>query len=132
MELCIAPKKNSARPRNDAEKPNVDTVYFFQLRLLNLGSQMDAWPIQLQQVQLVEASVRHRNKTVQREEKVVEVGRSIEQLRKRFSEKIEVGNELPPSPKDKREQLDDASLELGDVEMKKSYQDALQWEHGCG
>ena len=71
--------------------------------------------LQQQQMQLVEAAVRHKRKAAEQEERAIEIGKSISQLR--------ITNTAKES---EAKVLDEKSLDFADEETKKAYQDALK------
>ena len=78
--------------------------------------------LQQQQVQLVEVAVRHKHKAAEQEERAIETGKSISQLRMRLTSTAK-GSEAKV--------LDEKSLDFADEETKKAYEDALKLEP-CG
>ena len=76
--------------------------------------------LQQQQLQLVEAAVRHKHKAAEQEERAIEIGKSISQTRRRLTAK-----------ESEAKVLDEESLDFADDESKKSYQDALKLERAA-
>ena len=87
---------------------------------ISLTKQMQQ--LQQQQVQLVEAAVRHKHKAAEQEERAIEIGKSISQLRMRLTSTAKASE---------AKVLDEKSLDFADEETKKAYQDALKLERAA-
>ena len=75
--------------------------------------------LQQQQLQLVEAAVRHKHKADEQEERAIDIGKSISQIRRRLTN---------TAKESEAKVLDEKSLDFADDETKKAYQDALKLE----
>ena len=82
---------------------------------ISLTKQMQQ--LQQQKVQLVEAAVRHKHKAAEQEERAIEIGKFISQLRMRLTNTAKESD---------AKVLDEKSLDFADEEMKKAYQDAVK------
>ena len=87
---------------------------------ISLAKQMQQ--LQQQQVQLVEAAVRHKHEAAEQEERAIEIGKSISQLRMRLTN---------TAKESEAKVLDEKSLDFADEETKKAYQDALKLERAA-
>ena len=87
---------------------------------ISLTKQMQQ--LQQQQVQLVEAAVRHKHKAAEQEERAIEIGKSISQIRRRLTN---------TAKESEAKVLDEKSLDFADDETKKAYQDALKLERAA-
>ena len=86
---------------------------------ISLTKQMQE--LQEQQMQLVEAAVRHKRKAAEQEEGAADFGKSISQLRMRFALRC---NRRPRS-------WTRSSLDFADEDTRKAHQDALQVERAA-
>ena len=78
--------------------------------------------LQQQQMQLVEAAGRHKRKAAEQEERTIEIGKCISQMRMRFTE----------APRESEAKvLDEKSMDFADEEKKRAYQDALKLERAA-
>ena len=84
---------------------------------ISLTKQMQQ--LQQQQLQLVEAAVRHKHKADEQEEKAIEIGKSISQIRRRLTN---------TAKESEAKVLGEKSLDFAD---KKAYQDALKLERAA-
>ena len=75
-----------------------------------------------QQVERVEAAVRHKHKAAEQEERAIESGKSISQLRMRHTN---------TAKESEAKVLDEKSLVFADEETKKAYQDTLKLERSA-
>ena len=87
---------------------------------ISLTKQMQQ--LQQQQLQLVEAAVRHKHKAAEQEERAIEIGKSISQMRRRLTN---------TAKESEAKVLDEKSLDFADDETKKAYQDALKLERAA-
>ena len=87
---------------------------------ISLTKQMQQ--LQQQQLQLVEAAVRHKHKAAEQEERAIEIGKSISQIRRRLTN---------TAKESEAKVLDEKSLDFADDETKKAYQDALKLERAA-
>ena len=78
--------------------------------------------LQQQQVQPVEAAVRRKHKAAEQEERAIEIGKSISQLRMRRTK---------TAKESEAQFVDEKSLEFADEEAMKAYQDALKLERAA-
>ena len=78
--------------------------------------------LQQQQMQLVEAAVRHKRKAAVQEERAIEIGKSISQLRMPLTS---------TAKESEAKVLDEKSLDFADEDTKKTYQDALKLERAA-
>ena len=78
--------------------------------------------LQQQQLQLVEAAVRHKHKAAEQEERAIGIGKSISQLCMRLTN---------TAKESEAKVLDEKSLDFADEETKKAYQDALKLERAA-
>ena len=78
--------------------------------------------LQQNQMQLVEAAARHKRKTAEQEKRAIEIGKSISQLRMRFTNTTQESEAKAP---------DEKSLDFADEETMKAYQDALELERAA-
>ena len=87
---------------------------------ISLTKQMQQ--LQQQQMQLVEAAVRHKRKVAEQEERATEIGKSISQLRMRLTN---------TAKESKAKVFDEKSLDFADEETKKACEDALKLERAA-
>ena len=87
---------------------------------ISLTKQMQQ--LQQQQLELVEAAVRHKHKAAEQEERAIEIGKSISQIRRRLTN---------TAKESEAKVLDEKSLDFADDETKKAYQDALKLERAA-
>ena len=87
---------------------------------ISLTKQMQQ--LQQQQLQLVEAAVRHKHKAAEQEERAIEIGKSISQIRRRLTN---------TAKESEAKVVDEKSMDFADDETKKAYQDALKLERAA-
>ena len=87
---------------------------------ISLTKQMQQ--LQQQQLQLVEAAVRHKLKAAEQEKRAIEIGKSISQIRRRLTN---------TAKESEAKVLDEKSLDFADDETKKAYHDALKLERAA-
>ena len=118
-------RSRACRPRRRRQKdqslmPRSRLQQKRRWRWVSLTKQMQQ--LQQHQMQLVEAVVRHKRKAAEQEERAIEIGKSISQLRMRLTN---------TAKESEAKVLGEKALDFADEETKKAYHDALKLERSA-